>query len=112
MKTFCFTLDLRDDPGLIREYIQMHREVWPEVISEIRQSGILSMEIYHFGRRLFMYMQTTDDFSLDRKQEQDRNNPRVQEWEELMWTYQAKVEGSQPREKWVLMEKIFDLQKV
>jgi L-rhamnose mutarotase len=33
----------------------------------------------------------------------------VQEWEELMWHYQEPVAGAEKGEKWVMMNKIFDL---
>jgi L-rhamnose mutarotase len=33
----------------------------------------------------------------------------VQEWEELMWKYQQAIPGAKPGEKWVLMNKIFEL---
>ena len=39
----------------------------------------------------------------------DRNNERVQEWEKLMWQYQQVLPTATPGEKWMLMEKIFDL---
>ena len=109
MKAFGFTLDLHDDPVLVGEYIDHHQKVWPEVIASIRKSGIYNMEIYHYGTRLFMRIETTDDFTFEHKARLDANNPAVQEWEELMWRYQSRIEGTDPGEKWVKMEKIFDL---
>jgi L-rhamnose mutarotase len=66
------------------------------------------MEIYRQGSRLFMIMETEEGFSFERKAEMDRNNKKVQEWEELMWQFQEAVPGSAKGEKWMLMEKIFD----
>ncbi len=109
MKVFGFTLDLRDDPGRVEAYIHHHQNVWPEVIASIRKSGIYSMEIYQYSTRLFMRIETTDDFTFEHKAKLDADNPAVQEWEELMWRYQAKIEGSKPGEKWVRMDRIFDL---
>ena len=109
MKVFGFTLDLRDDPHLIKEYIHHHQKVWPEVIASIHNSGIMNMEIYRYHTRLFMRIETTDDFSLEHKAKLDESNLHVQEWEELMWRYQSKVEGSAPGQKWVEMDLLFDL---
>ena len=109
MKRYCLALGLKDDPGLIAEYEAYHREVWPEVLESIRESGILSMEIYRRGSLLFMIMDTEDDFSFEAKAALDAANPKIREWEELMWRFQQPLPGAAPGEKWVLMEKIFEL---
>ncbi len=109
MKRFCLALDLKDDPMLIEHYISHHKNVWPEVLESIRMSGIIKMEIYQVHARLFMVMEVTEDFSFGKKDQADRSNPKVQEWEELMDTYQQRLPFAKSGEKWVLMEKIFEL---
>ena len=109
MKRYCLALGLKDDPGLIAEYEAYHREVWPEVLESIRESGILNMEIFRRGTLLFMIMDTDDDFSFEAKAALDAANPKIREWEELMWRFQQPLPGAAPGEKWVLMEKIFEL---
>lgn len=109
MKRLCFALDLKDNPKLIEEYEKYHRAVWPEVLDSIKGSGILDMEIYRFANRLFLIMETEDDFSLEQKAREDEQNPKVQEWETLMWTYQQALPGAKEGEKWMLMERIFKL---
>ncbi len=39
----------------------------------------------------------------------DGRNPKVQEWEQLMWKYQQAIPNSKPGEKWRMMEKIFEI---
>ena len=68
------------------------------------------MEIWLTGNRLFMIMETTPEFSFEQKSAADAADPKVQEWERLMWNYQQAIPTARPGEKWVLMEKIFDLQ--
>ena len=109
MKRYCFALDLKNDPNLIAEYEAYHRRIWPEITASIKASGIVDLQIYRIGVRLFMIMDTTDEFSLEKKATGDKNNPKVQEWEQLMWKYQQALPGSKPGEKWRMMEKIFDL---
>lgn len=109
MKRFCLALDLKDDPKLIAEYESYHRAVWPEILQSIRDSGILHMEIYSTGNRLFMIMETRDDFSFDSKSTSDAVNPKVQEWETLMWKYQQALPHANPGEKWKMMDLIFSL---
>jgi L-rhamnose mutarotase len=109
MKRYCLALDLVDDPALVAEYEAYHREVWPEIKQSIRDAGILDMEIYRFGTRLFMIMEAGDTFSFEKKSAADAANEKVQEWEALMWKFQSPVPGARPGEKWVLMDKIFSL---
>ena len=49
MKRFCQTLELKDDPDMVKAYIHEHSRVWPEVQEGIRQVGILDMQIYALG---------------------------------------------------------------
>ena len=109
MKRYCLALDLVDDPELIAAYEEHHQQVWPEIIKSIRSAGILNMEIYRYTNRLFMIMEVSEDFSFSAKSAADAANPKVQEWEALMWRYQQAVPGAAPGEKWVLMDRIFSL---
>jgi len=109
MKTYYLALDLKKDENLIKEYEVYHKDVWPDIINSIKASGIQRMEIYRLENRLFMVMDTDDDFSFEEKSRSDADNPRVQEWEDLMWKYQQQIPGSKPGEKWRLLQRIFIL---
>jgi L-rhamnose mutarotase len=109
-RRFCLTLDLQDDPELIAEYKCRHERVWPEIIRSIRESGILDMEIYLLGTRMFMIMEVNEHFSFEAKQKADSHNPKVQEWETLMWRFQKALPQAKPGEKWMVMERIFKLE--
>jgi L-rhamnose mutarotase len=77
--------------------------------NSITGSGIQAMEIYRTGNRLFMVMEVTDGFTFEAKGAADAANPKVQEWEQLMWNYQQALPHAKPGEKWVVMDKIFSL---
>lgn len=109
MKRYVLALDLENDPQLISEYVRYHQEVWPEIKASIINSGIVSLDIYRVENRLFMIIDGNDNFSLEQKAKMDAENPKVQEWETLMWKYQKAIPGSQAGEKWRLMDKIFEL---
>lgn len=109
MKRICLALDLKDDPSLISEYEKYHREVWPGIIDSIRKSGVELMEIYRTGNRLFMIMEVNEDYSPEKKSTDDASNPLVQEWENLMWKFQQPLPGSKQDEKWIVLNKIFEL---
>ncbi|MCY7350703.1 MAG: L-rhamnose mutarotase [Cytophagaceae bacterium] len=108
MPRYALALDLKDDPALIAGYEAHHRAIWPEIRRSIHESGIERMEIYRLGNRLFMVMETDEDFSFTAKADADASNPTVQDWEALMWNYQQAVPTAQPGEKWVLMDLIFE----
>lgn len=111
MKTqkFCLALDLKEDPNLIAEYKAYHQKVWPEIIQSIKDSGITLLEIYNVGNRMFMIIEANEKFSFEKKSAMDANNSKVQEWEELMWQFQQALPWAKSGEKWMLMEKIFEL---
>lgn len=111
MKRFCLALDLVDDPTLIAQYEHWHRSenAWPEIRKSILDGGITNMEIYRTGNRLLMIMETADDFSFEKKSAMDSSNPKVQEWERLMWKFQQPLPWAKSGEKWILMDKIFQL---
>jgi L-rhamnose mutarotase len=109
MQRHCLALDLKDDPELIRQYEDYHKAIWPEIRESITGSGIQHMSIYRTGNRLFMIMEVEDDFSFEKKAASDAANPKVQEWEALMWRYQQALPMAAPGQKWVPMEKIFEL---
>ena len=104
---YCLTLNLKNDPALIREYEQHHDNIWPEIVESIKGSGITGMEIYRYETRLVMIMEVDSTFSFERKAAMDAANPKVQQWENLMLQYQQPFEGS--AQKWVLMDKIFQI---
>lgn len=108
---YCLTLDLKDDPGLIAEYRRYHENVWPEILASIRSAGVENLEIYLLGTRLCMTLEVNGDFSFEKKAQLDLANPKVQEWEKLMWRFQQALPQAQPGEKWLPMERIFALRK-
>jgi L-rhamnose mutarotase len=111
VKTWCLALDLKDDPALIAEYRRWHEpdRIWPEVTAAIRSTGVLSERIYLLGTRMVMVLETTNDFTFERKAAIDRANSRMREWEVLMDRFQQRLPQAAPGEKWVLMEKIFEI---
>lgn len=111
VKKHCFALDLKDDQELIETYKKYHKpgNVWPEIIESLKDAGIINMQIYQTGNRLFMIMEVDETFDARKKAENDANNPKVQEWEQLMMNFQKLLPWAKEGEKWVQMESIFNL---
>ncbi len=109
MARHCLALDLVDDAALIAAYEHWHKNVWTEIKDSILTAGITQLEIYRTGNRLFMIMETDESFDAAKKAALDAANPKVQEWEQLMWTFQQALPWAKPGEKWVIMNQIFKL---
>ena len=113
MKRYCLAVDLVDNPESIKEYEHWHKpeNLRPEIMKSITDAGITNMQIYRTGNRLFMIMETDETFSFERKAAMDASNDKVQEWEQFVWKFQQPLPWARPGEKWVLMDKIFELDK-
>lgn len=111
VKRYCQTLDLRDNPELIAEYRRRHSQehIWKEIPEGIRQVGILEMEIYLLGTRLFMIVETPLDFDWDTAMARLGTLPRQAEWEDYMAEFQLVKAGMSSAEKWQMMNRIFHL---
>jgi L-rhamnose mutarotase len=109
-RRFCFALDLKGDPALIAEYRKYHEKIWPEITQSLKASAIEDLEIYLLGTRMFMIMEVNESFSFDKKAKADEQDPKVQAWEQLMWTFQQALPEAKPGEKWLSMERIFKLE--
>jgi L-rhamnose mutarotase len=106
---YCLALDLKDDAELIAEYRRYHEKIWPEVEESLRSTGIREMEIYLLGTRLFMVMDVDETFSFEKLGRATTENPKVREWEELMWKFQRPAPGAKAGQKWAMMERVFRL---
>ena len=99
---YCRTLELRNNPELIKEYRRRHEKgnVWQEIIDGIKQVGILEMEIYILGTRLFMIVETPADLDLDAAMNKLATLPRQAEWEAYMSELQDTSADATSDEKW------------
>ena len=113
VKRYCQTMDLKDNPELIAEYVKRHSEAeaWPEIRAGIREVGILEMEIYRLGTRLFMIVETPLDFDWETAMARLATLPRQAEWEAYMSIFQQADATATSAEKWQLMDRMFYLYK-
>ena len=113
VKRYCQTMDLKDNPELIAEYVKRHSEAeaWPEIRYGIREVGILEMEIYILGTRLFMIVETPLDFDWETAMARLAILPRQAEWEAYMSIFQQADATETSAEKWQLMDRMFYLYK-
>jgi L-rhamnose mutarotase len=110
-KRFCKTLTLKDDPRLIGEYKKVHAvgAAWPEITQGMLDVGILDMEIYLTGNRLFMIMDTVPGFDHDAAMAELAGKSRQAEWEAYVSRFQRASADSPAAEKWEVIERIYKL---
>jgi L-rhamnose mutarotase len=111
MKTYAQTINLKDEPEVIARYVAHHAAVWPEVEHGLRAIGVERMRIWLLGRRLFMLMETRDDFDADRDfARYMERDPRIREWQSLMESMQEPVPEAGPGEWWATMRPVYALE--
>ena len=110
MKRFAQTVMLRDDPEVICRYEEYHANPWPEVVEGTLGCGIQRIYIYRYGRQLFMFMETADDFDMERDMPKYMFHPKAKEWDELMRSFQEPVPEAPKGTTWAEMKEIFVLE--
>jgi L-rhamnose mutarotase len=111
-KRFCKTIELQNDPQLMEEYKKVHApgNAWPEINQGMKEVGILDMEIYIFGSRLFMIMDTVPDFNHEKAMAELAAKPRQSEWEAYVSRFQKTTAEATADEKWQMIERIYKLE--
>jgi len=110
LQSFGMTLNLKDNPQAIETYKSYHQNVWPEVESALKRIGVTSMKIFLIGCKLFMYLETVDEFNPERDFARYlADHARCRQWDELMQTFQEKVPEAGVDEWWALMEPVYEL---
>ena len=91
MKYTASTLNLKDDPELIHQYIEHHRNISQEQIDGMKSIGINRLKIFLLGRRMFMFLETTDDYPKRKPTPEDSSKGK--ELELLLHRFQEQLPG-------------------
>jgi len=110
MKRFAMAVKLKNDPQIIEKYEAYHANPWPETNAGLLSIGIRRMYIYRHENYLFMFMETDDDFDMERDFAKYAEDPKAKEWDELMKTFQEPLPGAPPGATWVLMKEVYVLE--
>ena len=109
MPVFAQCLDLVDDHELVREYVELHRQVPAAVESTLRSIGITSLRIHRLGTRLYMTIETREGFDPTRDYQRYAEHPEAAAWDARMRKYQKPSPGAKPGEWWSAMEPVYEL---
>jgi L-rhamnose mutarotase len=108
---YALALDLVDDEAKIATYEKAHESIWPEVREHLFAQGVLAMEIYRLGTRMFMVMEVNPAvYSEEGMAQASLENEAIVRWETLMWTFQAPTPWTPAGQKWVPMRRVFKLE--
>ncbi|MEN7547999.1 L-rhamnose mutarotase [Rapidithrix thailandica] len=112
LKEYVFTVNLVDDETKVREYLDYHRQVWPEVEESFRKAGYEQIRIYHFARSLCMIIAVREGVDLaEAGKISAAYHKKVKAWNALMDGYQEGVPGTLAGQTWVEMEEIYVFKK-
>ena len=97
-----FVLEVK--PERIDDYVAAHREVWPELLTALMESGIRNYTIFLAGTRVFGYFETNDREATERYLAEQ---PVCARWQDRMAEYLvARVDEAGPES----LEEIFRLE--
>lgn len=107
---FALALDLVNDADSIAAYEKAHEQIWPEVRDHLLAHGVVGMQIYRIGNRLFMCMEVNPKlYDPSVMAAASLANPVIAQWEAWMWQFQQPTPWTPAGEKWVEMDCVFNL---
>jgi hypothetical protein len=104
--------NLVKDPKLQQEYLNYHAtqfQKWPEVSQGFCNANFQQLLVFKTGRQLMLVISIPKGESLDKLNPlTTKNNPRVNDWNNIMKKYQEGIEGTKKGEVWVFFKEVDD----
>lgn len=98
------------DPKMQQEYLNYHAtqfQKWPEVSQGFCNAGFQQLLVFKTGRQLMLVISIPKGKTLDELNPlTTKNNPRVNNWNNMMKKYQEGIEGTKKGEVWVFFKDI------
>jgi L-rhamnose mutarotase len=106
MQRHGFRLQLRKD--IIDEYVEHHKNVWPEMLEALRETGWTNYSLFidRDDGALFGYLETEDLDAAKAEMAAREVNAR---WQEMMRPYFESLDGRAPDEGFKELEQVFFL---
>jgi L-rhamnose mutarotase len=95
---------LRVKPERLAEYKQLHQDVWPELLDDMRAASIRNYSIFADGSELFGYLECDDWSAAAEALSRSDANRR---WQELMRDYLATPVDPDAPEPLRMLEEVF-----
>jgi L-rhamnose mutarotase len=98
---------LRVQPDKLEEYREIHRAVWPELLSDMRAAGLRNYSIFADGPELFGYIECDDWPATSSTLARSDANRR---WQEFMGGFLATPVDPDATEPVRLMAEVFRME--
>jgi hypothetical protein len=102
--------NLVKDPKMQQEYLNYHAtqfQKWPEVSQGFCNADFQQLLVFKTGRQLMLVISIPKGKTLDELNPlTTQNNPRVDDWNNMMKKYQEGIEGTKKGETWVFFKDI------
>lgn len=96
-----FVVNIKPGDDKLREYLDFHQAVWPEVEQGFRKAGYRKIRMFRSHHTLVMVIAVPEGADLDEMGKTAESfDKRCAEWNQLMAGYQAGVEGTSPGQTW------------
>lgn len=103
-----FVVNIRPGEERLRQYLEYHKAVWPEVEKGFLHAGYRQISLFRSGHTIVMIIkvpQGADLGAMGKKAE--AFDKRCAEWNKLMAGYQEGVAGTAPGKTWTEAEKFY-----
>ena len=92
----------------LEEYLQYHRNIWPEVEAGFKKAGYKTITLYRYDHLLVMTLTVPANADLNAMGKlAESYDPRCAEWNKLMAHYQTGVPGTKPGQTWAEAEPFY-----
>lgn len=105
MQRVGFVLKVKEDK--IEEYKKVHRQVWPEMIEALRETGWKNYSLFLRGDGLLFGYLETDDF--EKAREEMAKKEINEKWQAQTAPFFEALEGQRPDEGLMLLEEVFHM---
>jgi len=104
------TANMVNDPKMQQEYLNYHAtqfQKWPEVSNGFCNADFQQLLVFKSGRQLLLIISIPKGADLDKLNPlTTKNNPRVNDWNNIMKKYQEGIPGTKPGETWVFLKPV------
>lgn len=107
-----FVVTIAPGDEKIREYLDHHQHIWPEVEAGFKKAGYKKITLSRFDHLVVMSILVPRGANLDSMSKvAESYDKRCAEWNRLMDTYQLGVPGTAPGQKWVEVKPFYTFER-
>jgi L-rhamnose mutarotase len=103
-----FVVQIRPGEDRLKEYLEYHRAVWPEVEKGFEHAGYRQIRLLRSQHTVVMIIKVPEGADLAAMgKKAESYNKRCAEWNQLMAGYQQGVPGAAPGQTWTAAEPFY-----